>query len=600
MEQQRGETENTDLIDVSDVEPNFDDFETDRGRAEGAERMPGMVSPLPESSGPAIASLKDRCAAFAVDAFFLYALYWIMMVLFRAIAVGAAAGPIPIAGATGLAFHGLFLFIALVWFVVPEAAFAASPGKLLCHLTIRRVDGAHATFLGVLVRNLMKPIDLLLFPLFVTAALLEWNNWHQRLGDLAGRTIVLRKLGSPPRQYALSLDVVATACGRAVAFAVDLALFSAFAGGLALALSPETPLASMLLVVLFPLAAVLFWLLPEWLTQGSPGKWVMGYALCLEDGSAIDLPSALMRTLWRPFDTTPWGFFTCLFSLRRQRPGDVAAGSVVISAPREWRGLAGLAVVVCVSLAALYGGLQNRDSFLHEDFQVNFLPSIDVRGGGEVRDTGPTNLITMNFRFAAGDATSVRKPSIFQPGETLFIVFETSGYAREEGRVWLQEDLSVRYPDDSVGLKLENINDFNQQLAQDGPIRFENNIAIPEGAQAGRYTVTITLRDKLSRQELKEQRFFYVTPPEAKAGVAPVPEDAGALPPPPVSPSGTPTPEVQAAPEIKSPTVNPSPTGGEAPAPDEGETLSPGGAAPAQPLAPSAKKPSEIEQVQIP
>jgi len=53
-------------------------------------------------------------------------------------------------------------------------------------------------------------------------------------------------------------------------------------------------------------------------------------------------------------------------------------------------------------------------------------------------------------------------------------------------------------------------------MEQVGPIHFANNIAIPEGAQPGRYTITLTIRDKVSRQELKEQRFFYVTPAEFK------------------------------------------------------------------------------------
>lgn len=530
MEMRRGTEGNTDLIDVSDIEPQFDEEpETERGGRAAPPGIPG-VSRQPEHAGPTIATLKDRFAAFVIDVGILYVAYWVMMVVYRTVAIGAAAGPIPAWGTNGLLFHGLFLFVALIWFVVPEAAFAASLGKALCHLTVRRVDGAHPSFFGVLIRNIMRPLDLLLFPLVIMAAVLEWSGWHQRLGDLIGRTVVLRKLSHPPRQYALSLDIIGTATGRAIAFAIDFALFGAFAFGWALLLSPEAPLTSMFLVVLFPAAAVSFFVLPEWMAKTSPGKWIAGYAVCQEDGSAIDLPSALIRALWLPFDITPVGFFTCLFSLRRQRPGDAAAGTVVISAQREWRGIIGLAVVLLLSGSVLSGGLKNRDSFLHEDFQVNFLPSIDISGKLKGSTEAPANLSTRNFRFAAGDAATVRKPSIFQPGETLYIVFEVEGYQVKEGKVWIQEDLNVRYPDDSVGLKLENINDFNQELDQTGPIRFTNNIAIPEGAQPGRYTVTMTIRDKLARQELKEQRFFYVTPAESPGQQAQPPskEEEGA------------------------------------------------------------------------
>ncbi|HPM41880.1 MAG TPA: RDD family protein, partial [bacterium] len=410
MEQENRQPENTDLIDVSDVAPRFDDLETERGAAEQGELMPGLTGPA-EGQGPTIASLKDRFSAFCIDALFLYAIYWVMMLVFRAIAIGQAAGPIPAAGKNGIVFHSIFAFVALVWFVVPEMALSGSVGKIMCRLTIRRVDGAHASFLGVLVRNIMKPLDLVLFPLLLTAAMLEWSGWSQRLGDKLGRTVVLRKLVSPPRQYALSLDIVATTCGRLIAFMFDAALFLAFAFGLALLLNPEHPLASMLLVVLFPIAAILFFMVPECATKSSPGKWIMGYAICHEDGSAIDLSSAFIRTVWRIFDANPFGFLTSLFSLRHQRPGDTAAGTVVINAPREWRGLVGLGAALLVSGVVLYAGLGNRDSFLHESFQVNFLPSADISGGGKLSDM-PANLITMNFRFAEGGPDSLRRPAI--------------------------------------------------------------------------------------------------------------------------------------------------------------------------------------------
>ena len=85
-----------------------------------------------------------------------------------------------------------------------------------------------------------------------------------------------------------------------------------------------------------------------------------------------------------------------------------------------------------------------------------------------------------------------------------------------EGEAWIQEDLTVRYPDDSVGLKLENVIDFHQKIDEAGPIEFTNNVALPENAQAGRYAITIGIRDKHSDRLLKEQRFFYVTPAEGK------------------------------------------------------------------------------------
>ncbi len=507
----------TDLIDVGDVPTEFDDEFTD-DRSSDVTAQAGAD----EAEGPTIATLSDRFAALFIDAACLYTIYWLIMLPFRAIAVGTVAGPIPAAGVGGLIFNSIFLLIAFLWFTIFEFAFGGSVGKLLCHLTVRKVDGGPITLGAALLRNLLRPFDIVLAVILVPIACMEWSAWHRRLGDLAGGTLVIKMLGRPPRQFALSLEMVASSSRRAIAFAIDLALMCAFAFGYALLLTPKQPVTSMILTVFSPLALVAFFALPEWLVHTSPGKWILGLTVCHEDGTASQLPTALVRTLWRIYDMNPMGFLTSLMGMRKQRPGDVAAGSLVVKVPREWRGAIALAAVVVVTAAVCYAGLQNRTSFLHSDFEINFLPSIDTRGGAP--DTGAMhrmNLGIKNFRFAAGSPDASRKPAIFQPGETVYMVFDVGGYAVKEGGVWIQEDLNIRYPDGTLGLKLENINDFKQQLTQEGLIRFENNIALPEKALPGRYTVTMTLRDKHARREVKEQRFFYITPPDSGGQMAP-------------------------------------------------------------------------------
>lgn len=521
MADNSSESENTNLIDVSDIEPTFENAPNIRGEAEEASDSISRFAAPELRQGPPVATFKDRFAALAIDLSFLYILYWISLPVYRWIAFGEAAGPIPASGINGVVFHALFLLIAFLWFVIPEMVFEASVGKLFSRLTVRGTDGDYASLPSILLRNVLLPVDIILSPLLVGTAIMELTSFNRRLGDIIGGTVVLKNLSNPPRQYALTLDMLATTSARAAAFLFDLILLAAFLFGFALMLSPENILPSMLIVVYSPLAIILFFILPECLTKTSPGKWIFGCTVCLESGASIDLPSSLVRTLWRIFDSNPFGFYTSLMSLRRQRPGDTAAQTVVISAPREWRGFVGLIASMVLIAGVIYAGLQNRDSFLSGPMEVNFLPSIDMRGLQATRHRAPANLMTKGFTFAAGDPATVRSPSIFQPGEMLYIVFEVDGYKRAASKVWLQEDINVRYPDDTLGLKLDNINEFNQELKEALPVRFENNIALPANATPGRYTVTITVRDKLARQELKEQRFFYITP--AGSGTAPPP-----------------------------------------------------------------------------
>jgi uncharacterized RDD family membrane protein YckC len=522
----------TDLIDVGDIPTEFDEDVT-RERKVEPEEVSGRAEAR-SADGLLIAELKDRFAALFIDAAILYCIYWILLLPFRAVAFGNAAGPVPMAGKNGLIFNGIFLLIALLWFTLQQFAFSATVGKLFCRLTVKKVDGSQVTLIASLIRTLLLPVDILLAPILVPMAAMEWTAWHRRIGDLVAGTVVIRKVGKPGRQYALTLEIVSSATRRAIACVIDLTILAAFTVGYALMLTPDQPVASMILLVFFPLILLALYALPEWLTHTSPGKWILGLTICHEDGTGIGASTALVRNFWRIFDCNPFGYLTAMLSVRKQRPGDTAAGSLVVAVSREWRGLIGLVCVLLVTVAVLYAGSQNRTNFLKEGFQINFLPSFDFSGSARRarRMAQMRNLGIRNFRFAADSPSAERRPAIFTPSETLFMVFDVGGYNMKDGKAWIQEDLSIQYPDGSVGLKLQNINDFNETLRDPGLIRFENNIRLPEGAQSGRYTVTITLRDRLSRRQIKEQRFFYITPPDQGAPVVREEEEPAEAPPP--------------------------------------------------------------------
>ena len=116
-----------------------------------------------------------------------------------------------------------------------------------------------------------------------------------------------------------------------------------------------------------------------------------------------------------------------------------------------------------------------------------------------------------NVRFYEGSPHSPQRTSAnFYPGEIIYLVFEVDGYALEENQVWLKEDVTIRYPDASVALKLEEIIDFHKPIEKAEPIEFSNKLVLPKTAPPGRYTVTIAIRDVLSKRKLTQQRFFYV------------------------------------------------------------------------------------------
>lgn len=508
--------ETTDLIDVRDVAEHYDEVTPVHKRDPLHDEPLGVPDePLTQVGGLELALLKSRFAAFLLDALILYIVYWLMMIIYRGIALEQAAGPVPIVGIHGLIFHGLAVLIFFLYFFLCEVVLYGTPGKLLCRLRVRSSNGGRPSIGSILMRNILRPVDLVLFPLLISAALMEWTRHHQRLGDLIGRTIVIVTRSATTAHAPVTISMLPGAIARIIAFSIDLTLFLIFAIGYLMILSPKEPLMSMMLVVYAPVFGIFFFMLPEAFMSTSVGKWIFGYYVLGEDGTPIGVPRAFVRTLFLPIDITPFGFAATLFSPRHQRIGDNAAGTVVARRPRKIQHLIGVAAVVAAVALFVYAGMSNRDNFMSDSFEVNFLPALDVSDAGAVTPSGrPRGIISItSFQFAGDSPDKIRRPAIFKPGETVYLVFAVMGGSEKDDMVWLQEDLTVRYPDGSTGLSLDNIIDFHQKVDQPGPVEMTNNIALPEDAQPGRYTVSIVVRDNNNGRQINEQRFFYVSPP---------------------------------------------------------------------------------------
>ena len=88
----------------------------------------------------------------------------------------------------------LWFLIAAVYFVGLELT-GATPGKRMLRLRVLRADGEPMTFWASLIRNALRPVDLL-FLGFVGIITYSTSEERQRLGDRAASTIVVQL---PPR-----------------------------------------------------------------------------------------------------------------------------------------------------------------------------------------------------------------------------------------------------------------------------------------------------------------------------------------------------------------------------------------------------------------
>lgn len=86
-------------------------------------------------------------------------------------------------------FYGLLIF---GYYVVLEKLFGATLGKLLLGLRVRSLADEPVSWGAAIIRTILRVIDGIL--VYLVAAIAVWSSArNQRLGDMAAKTLVLRR-----------------------------------------------------------------------------------------------------------------------------------------------------------------------------------------------------------------------------------------------------------------------------------------------------------------------------------------------------------------------------------------------------------------------
>ncbi|HVM11184.1 MAG TPA: RDD family protein [Actinomycetota bacterium] len=161
-------------------------------------RDPGaMVTPEAVGLDADLAGVGSRLQAAVIDG--LIQGGFVLVVL-----LGLAAGD----ASSDVALITLLIsvFVAIwIYPIVFEAAWAGqTPGKRVAKIRVRGTDGQPVRFPGVLVRNLLRIVDLLPGVYAVGLVLILFTRRAQRLGDLAGGTVVVHEpVGAAPEALLL-------------------------------------------------------------------------------------------------------------------------------------------------------------------------------------------------------------------------------------------------------------------------------------------------------------------------------------------------------------------------------------------------------------
>lgn len=572
------EPEDTKLIDVSELQPQMaEDFaqeetaqdtvlaateESSVGAAANAHSDDApIITPTVDAGPTRLASLSERFTAWCIDTTLLWYAYWGAVQLYRHVADGSWNGPAPTnLDMSGLAFHGAFLLVALLYYFFGEGIFSTTVGKFFCWMSVRRSDGRIASLTAIVLRTIFRPIDYLLGP--ITLAIIEFTAQNQRLGDLLANTVVIKRQRSHTAAT-VEWEHLASSTGRLATGLVNGLLLAVLTVGGVMILSPSLPFISQWIVLAGPGLLCLGVALLQVLTHTTPAGWCGGYCIVQENGAPIGFSHAFLRTLFIPIDLL-CAPLAVVLSPRRQRVGDMIAGTLVVRAPRSARGALSLVGMFIAVAAVGYAASLNPAPWLNRnfkpaapatwinpDFQLNFIPRTELFPDFPATQPSLTPFRIAAFRFAEGTPNNARSPAVYIPGETAFFVFDIEGFRTKGNSVWVQQDLAIRYPDNTFGLRQENIIDHKQIKRVPGPLVLKNSINLPQGLPVGKYTVFITVRDQLGGgapvvredvfyiKELATERVEPTTPAPTSPGALPAPD---ATPPaqPPVNSTGTP------------------------------------------------------------
>jgi uncharacterized RDD family membrane protein YckC len=134
------------------------------------------------------ANIFCRVWAYFVDSIFITFIAIVIFSLLREIAPGLLEW---------LAFQGqderfesVWVIVAAVYFVGLEAT-GVTPGKRMVRLRVLRENGEPMTFWASLLRNALRPVDLMFLGLVGILFVSTSDQW-QRLGDRVARTIVVQ------------------------------------------------------------------------------------------------------------------------------------------------------------------------------------------------------------------------------------------------------------------------------------------------------------------------------------------------------------------------------------------------------------------------
>jgi uncharacterized RDD family membrane protein YckC len=184
---------------------------------------PAETPSIAESPSSVPASLGDRLLGQAVDGAIALGLFFLLGMLLAGRFGGTTEQGFDLTGLPALILISIVVVFMLAYFVLTEAFFGMTLGKVVAEVQVRSPEGQPISMKASVIRNLMRLVDAFpFFPLYLLGAFVViLTSRHLRLGDIAAGTIVVRReQGRGVRAGALALALVLSVGGVWAGFAL--------------------------------------------------------------------------------------------------------------------------------------------------------------------------------------------------------------------------------------------------------------------------------------------------------------------------------------------------------------------------------------------
>ncbi|MDX1386277.1 MAG: RDD family protein [bacterium] len=494
--------------------------------------------PHPSVSGLKPAPSRDRFTAFFIDTvvgFYLYLLTGYLISSF----LEAPNLQVLHSNPTRMGIHlGSAILLWFFYYLLFEAIFGATLGKLFCRLRVLDISGRSPSLGNIFIRNFLRVVDYP-FAFLIAVISMESSSLNQRLGDRAANTVVIKKTRPYVAEVNLQTTPLASTFSRVMSGIVDTIFSLSLVYGILLLLRPTQPFLNPTLFFTAPIAFLAYFTLCEFISGTTPGKVIFKRSVVLEHGRPPDGTASLLRNLFLPLDYI-LGYPLMVLSKKKQRLGDMAADTLVVVHSTGARGIWTSLGVLGILALVLWIGFKNPQSTIRKKygnhplkaFQV-FVPTVptvqapkkakpkpgkkpgkkeDEKEGAKLPATTSDKLKLAEFYFATGpEPTQIRHDRKFRQGDLIFLFFKIEGAGiNDEQKVSLSEDLKVEDPDGKNVLNKPQIVLINKNIEgnETPEILFANNIQLPKNAPKGKYRVMITVFDQIAGTQYSFEKKF--------------------------------------------------------------------------------------------